>query len=155
MPRKNDEKQCIEFCDDIGEIKGVLNYSKINSTFWGAFFERYVGLNFEELGFDVEYRGIKKTYFDGGVDLICRKHNEPIMLVQCKYGTGSIGKQKVEQILFKLGNTIAKEFESEKNISCVLAIGDKIKMSDVNKRRFLRYNSLQSRVLFKLEKFCY
>ena len=67
MPRKNDKKQCIEFCDDIGEIKGVLNYSKINSTFWGAFFERYVGLNFEELGFDVEYRGIKKTYFDGGV----------------------------------------------------------------------------------------
>ena len=49
----------------------------------GKMFERYVGYLYEKAGYSVEYRGIKMGLKDGGIDLICRKGGE-ILLVQCK-----------------------------------------------------------------------
>ena len=49
----------------------------------GKMYERYVGYLYEAQGYDVEYRGIEMGLKDGGIDLICRKNGE-ILLVQCK-----------------------------------------------------------------------
>ena len=49
----------------------------------GKMYERYVGYLYEQKGFKVEYRGIEMGLKDGGIDLICRKNGE-ILLVQCK-----------------------------------------------------------------------
>lgn len=46
-------------------------------------YERYIGYVYEKRGYKVEYRGIELGLKDGGIDLICRKGNE-ILLVQCK-----------------------------------------------------------------------
>ena len=49
----------------------------------GKMYERYVGYIYEAQGYDVDYRGIEMGLKDGGIDLICRKNGE-ILLVQCK-----------------------------------------------------------------------
>ncbi len=49
----------------------------------GKMYERYIGYLYESQGYDVEYRGIEMGLKDGGIDLICRKNGE-ILLVQCK-----------------------------------------------------------------------
>lgn len=49
----------------------------------GKMYERYVGYLYESDGYAVEYRGIEMGLKDGGIDLICRKDGE-ILLVQCK-----------------------------------------------------------------------
>lgn len=49
----------------------------------GKMYERYIGYIYEQRGYDVEYRGIELGLKDGGIDLICRKTNE-ILLIQCK-----------------------------------------------------------------------
>ena len=49
----------------------------------GKMYERYIGYLYEKKGYKVEYRGIELGLKDGGIDLICRKNNE-ILLVQCK-----------------------------------------------------------------------
>ena len=49
----------------------------------GKMYERYIGYLYEKKGYDVEYRGIEMGLKDGGIDLICRKGGE-ILLVQCK-----------------------------------------------------------------------
>ncbi len=49
----------------------------------GKMYERYVGYLYEAQGYDVDYRGIEMGLKDGGIDLICRKNGE-ILLVQCK-----------------------------------------------------------------------
>ena len=49
----------------------------------GKMYERYIGYLYESDGYKVEYRGIEMGLKDGGIDLICRKQGE-ILLVQCK-----------------------------------------------------------------------
>lgn len=50
----------------------------------GKEYERYIGYLFEQRGYKVAFHGIKKRYEDLGIDLICVKQNQ-IILVQCKY----------------------------------------------------------------------
>lgn len=49
----------------------------------GINLELLTGRKFEELGYKVEYHGLEKGRLDGGIDLICTKENE-ILLLQCK-----------------------------------------------------------------------
>ena len=49
----------------------------------GKMYERYIGYLYEKDGYKVEYRGIEMGLKDGGIDLICRRQGE-ILLVQCK-----------------------------------------------------------------------
>lgn len=50
----------------------------------GFDYERYIGYVYECQGFEVEYHGILKGLDDLGIDLICKKGSE-ILLIQCKY----------------------------------------------------------------------
>lgn len=65
--------------------KALENYlhKKHSKSHIGKMYERYVGYLYEKDGYSVEYRGIKMGLKDGGIDLICRKRGE-ILLVQCK-----------------------------------------------------------------------
>ncbi len=49
----------------------------------GKMYERYIGYLYEQQGYKVEYHGIEWGLKDGGIDLICRRNGE-ILLVQCK-----------------------------------------------------------------------
>ena len=49
----------------------------------GKKFEKLTGKRFEELGYKVIYNGLEKGKLDQGIDLICYKENE-ILLIQCK-----------------------------------------------------------------------
>jgi hypothetical protein len=49
----------------------------------GKMYERYIGYLYESDGYEVEYRGIEMGLKDGGIDLVCRKGGD-ILLVQCK-----------------------------------------------------------------------
>ncbi len=65
--------------------KALDNYLKRAHTkaHVGKMYERYIGYLYESKGYDVQYRGIEMGLKDGGIDLICRKKGE-ILLVQCK-----------------------------------------------------------------------
>ena len=54
----------------------------------GKKFEMLTGKKFEELGYEVIYNGLEKGKLDQGIDLICYKENE-ILLIQCKNYTKS------------------------------------------------------------------
>lgn len=49
----------------------------------GINLELLTGRKFEELGYKVIYNGLEKGRLDAGIDLICTKENE-ILLLQCK-----------------------------------------------------------------------
>ena len=154
IPRKNSQYEILELLDNQNEICSEIEFKKISPELWGAFFERYVGSLYENRGYKVEYRGIEKGLFDGGIDLICIKSDESKMLVQCKFGSSNLGKQKIEQILFKAGETIFREFKNEK-LKFVLALSDKMRITQFNEQRFLRYNSIQSDVDFRIDKLAF
>ena len=49
----------------------------------GNEYEFYIGRLFKEHGYKVYYKGINEGYFDEGIDLICYKDLE-VVLIQCK-----------------------------------------------------------------------
>lgn len=49
----------------------------------GDEYEFYIGRLFKEHGYKVYYKGINEGYFDEGIDLICYKDLE-VVLIQCK-----------------------------------------------------------------------
>lgn len=65
--------------------RALDNYwnSNYSNSYIGKMYERYIGYRYEQEGYAVEYRGIEKGLKDGGVDLVCIKGTE-MLLVQCK-----------------------------------------------------------------------
>ena len=65
--------------------KALENYLKKShsKSYIGKMYERYIGYLYEQDGYDVEYRGIEMGLKDGGIDLVCNKQGE-VLLVQCK-----------------------------------------------------------------------
>ena len=58
-------------------------YSRKSKSCIGKDYERYIGYLYESKGYKVEYHGIKKGFEDLGIDLICTKSDETL-LIQCK-----------------------------------------------------------------------
>lgn len=58
--------------------KDLLERQKI-----GQIYEKYVGRHLQRKGYAVEYKGIKRGFDDEGIDLICNKDGETL-LIQCK-----------------------------------------------------------------------
>lgn len=65
----------------------------------GQIYEKYVGRYLQRKGYTVEYKGIKRGFDDEGIDLICCK-DEEMLLIQCK----NWAKDKVlhENYIFQL-----------------------------------------------------
>lgn len=72
----------------------------------GKMYERYIGYLYEQLGFHVEYFGIKEKLNDLGRDLICTKSDGEVHVVQCK----NWSKNKVihENVICQLYGTATK-----------------------------------------------
>lgn len=83
----------------------------------GKMYERYVGYLKEQMGYLVEYHGIHFKHKDSGIDLICRKNKE-ILLVQCK--RLSQWKEIHEDILNKLRGSL-EEFKAKNQEADVTA----------------------------------
>lgn len=56
---------------------------KMSKSAVGKEYERYIGYLYEQQGYKVQYHGIKKGLADLGIDLICTKGKETL-LIQCK-----------------------------------------------------------------------
>lgn len=54
----------------------------------GKMYERYIGYLYEREGYEVEYRGIELGLMDGGIDLVCKRKGETVV-VQCKNWSGT------------------------------------------------------------------
>ncbi|MCK9425043.1 MAG: restriction endonuclease [Ignavibacteriaceae bacterium] len=65
--------------------RALDNYFRRNKSRWqiGKDYERYIGYTYEMQGYSVTYQGIKLRFEDLGIDLICQKPGE-ILLIQCK-----------------------------------------------------------------------
>lgn len=81
----------------------------------GKDYERYIGYLYESKGYKVEYHGITKGLDDLGVDLICIKDNE-ILLIQCKYWNkdSTIRENAISQLF---GTSIRYCIENDYNLS--------------------------------------
>lgn len=77
----------------------------------GRDFERFIGYEYEQLGYDVEYFGIEKRLEDLGRDLIARNDNS-ILIIQCKYWAKNkiIHEKHIAQLY---GTVIMYELEME------------------------------------------
>lgn len=64
-------------------LDNYINRSKSNWQI-GRDYERYVGYRYENDGYRVTYFGIEKKLEDLGIDLICKKDDETL-IIQCKY----------------------------------------------------------------------
>lgn len=73
----------------------------------GKDYERYIGFLYEQKGYIVEYHGIKHGFDDLGIDLICKKENETL-LIQCK--NWSQKKQIHENAINQLFGTSIKYY---------------------------------------------
>lgn len=69
----------------------------------GRMYERYIGYLKEQEGYSVEYHGINLRFKDNGIDLICKKGNE-VLLVQCKRLSHT--KEVHEDVLNKLRGSL-------------------------------------------------
>ena len=75
----------------------------------GKEYERYIGHLYEEKGYSVEYHGIKYGFEDLGIDLICQKNRETL-LIQCKFWkqTSTIKENAINQLFGVLKQCIFK-----------------------------------------------
>lgn len=66
--------------------RALDNYLRKSKSKWqiGKIYERFIGYTYEMKGYSVIYQGIKLRFEDLGIDLICSKPDETL-LIQCKY----------------------------------------------------------------------
>ncbi|MDY5466350.1 MAG: restriction endonuclease [Campylobacter sp.] len=85
----------------------------------GRRYERYIGYLYEIDGYKVDYNGIKKGVKDGGVDLICSKRKE-LIIIQCKCRDeqGQIHENTILQLIANLSKY--KRKYPNKNVSAVI-----------------------------------
>lgn len=122
-----------------------IDFIKINKTSnifnvaVGNAYETYIGKKYEELGYKVEYNGMTKGVFDGGIDLVCTK-NKKIIFVQCKNWT--INKYKINQKDLRafVGDVqlfLMEDTKKYSNIAYHFIISDEKTLTD-NAKKFLK-----------------
>ncbi len=67
----------------------------------GIDYERYVGYTYEIRGYKVDYHGAKKGKQDLGIDLICTRDSE-VLIIQCKRLSKSKGLPVRENVIAQL-----------------------------------------------------
>ena len=97
VPRLNRDLSISVLSADGSEIERIPA-SALASGGIGYFFERIVGLRYEQAGYLVEYRN-SLGYHDRGVDLVANK-GEQRRFVQCKFTLKRLPVSRVEQLLF-------------------------------------------------------
>ncbi len=92
----------------------------------GNEYEDKVGLYYEKMNYNVQYRGIHLKRADKGIDLIAENENQ-ILLIQCKNWskTNSITHKIVKEIYGNCAMYIKKKKIKKGNIMFILAIPNK------------------------------
>ncbi|OOY67276.1 restriction endonuclease [Solemya velum gill symbiont] len=83
-------------------LERYWNYRQRNAWAAGIQYERYVGYNYEQDGYDVIYHGAVKGLNDLGIDLVCSKNGQT-QVIQCKRLSSNKGRPVRE-------NTVAQIF---------------------------------------------
>ncbi|HIS88599.1 TPA: restriction endonuclease [Candidatus Avigastranaerophilus faecigallinarum] len=107
IPKINPQTQYLEIYSPNNQLIEIIPFSKLNHGLWGFVYERLVGLYYEDLGYEVDYIGLEKNFKDLGIDLICKK-NSDCLCIQCKCVHKNIGKQSLENILYKASRFFEK-----------------------------------------------
>ena len=127
-------------------------YSELDSSDWGYVYEKYIGQKYEEEGYCVEYLGLKKGFFDGGMDMIISKSDFKAY-IQCKFSTKSsacFGKQKIEWILYKASSFLSKQYKDKKLIFW-LVVPTLVLIKKELQEYFLSKNNFQDKVKLELK----
>lgn len=91
-----------------GEVIDTFHSKDLSRGGWGAVYERCVGLHYEDLGYQVTYRGATLGYLDQGVDLVASRGQET-RFIQCKFKRSSLGPTQVEWLLCKASTFVSRE----------------------------------------------
>ena len=127
-------------------------YSDLEFSDWGYIYEKYVGQKYEEEGYHVEYLGLKKGFFDGGMDMIISKGDFKAY-IQCKFSTKTsacFGKQKIEWILYKASSFLSKQYK-DKKLNFWLVVPSLALIKKELQDYFLSKNNLQDKVKLELK----
>lgn len=122
-----EERHIIKKKKAIAELEWYWKKKKSNQEI-GRDYERYIGYTYEKSGYTVDYRGITQGLHDEGIDLVCKKSGETI-LVQCKYWAKD--KTIYEKHLTQLGGTTSDykiENPNERNVKAMFITN--IELSD-------------------------
>lgn len=98
----------VEIVDEVGLVIDQITPDLMMFSDWGMVYERWVGLELEKEGWQVEYRGLSLGFVDQGVDLIACQGSRT-RYIQCKFYAQPIGKQQIEQILYKGSSFLSKQ----------------------------------------------
>ncbi len=128
-----------ERCIEIKETGQRWHYDNITPIEWGTVYEKYVGQIIQSHGYTVTYN-MSKGFLDGGIDVIAENNNHKLF-IQCKSSNGSMGKQKIEWILYKAGETLNREckINKSKHICFVLVTPDKDASFKSNSKKHKNY----------------
>ena len=127
-------------------------YSDLEFSDWGYIYEKYVGQKYEEEGYHVEYLGLKKGFFDGGMDMIISKGDFKAY-IQCKFSTKTsacFGKQKIEWILYKASSSLSKQYK-DKKLNFWLIVPSLALIKKELQDYFLSKNNFQDKVKLELK----
>ena len=114
--------------------RALDNYKKAKKTRRqiGRDYERYVGFQYERLGYTVEYKGILDGIEDLGRDLICVRANETLV-IQCKYWSKdkTIHEKHINQLFGTYMKYMLEQQNGENDMqSKVFDVFDLAKMSN-------------------------
>lgn len=89
----------------------------------GDAFEILVGQSYEADGYEVDYRGLRLDFLDGGIDLVATKDNK-IILIQCKYWKkkDSITHNMVKEFYGNCNFYIDQNQLDRNNVTCIYAV---------------------------------
>lgn len=104
-----DQARAFLSAEEYDRMSQVQKYQLALDRYWtrrkspwrlGRDYERYIGYLYEQNGYSVNYHGIEKKLEDLGIDLICRKMSE-VVIIQCKYwALGRVVREKHVAQLF-------------------------------------------------------
>lgn len=99
---------------------------QLNQKSVGDKYEEFVGEMYKNLGYEVEFRGLKLGKLDGGIDLIATNGRE-VILIQCKYWykKASINHKMIKEFYGNCHFYMNKENftnEQRKAVKCIYAI---------------------------------
>ncbi|MDF3934335.1 hypothetical protein [Pseudomonas citronellolis] len=150
----------VEIVDASGAVIDRVEVERMAPSDWGIVYERWVGLELEKEGWEVDYRGLSLGLLDEGIDLVALQGPRTRYL-QCKFLSQAIGKQDLEQILYKGSGFLSKQALSPDDVfelvvpSIDKAFPPKRKRNNQlqpnwQKIRFLSHNQTQNRIRLEI-----
>lgn len=120
---------------EIIESQDFIFYDSLSASDWGYVYEKHVGQVLEEEGWEVDYRGLKEGFLDGGIDLMAYKGGV-VNSIQCKYLTSVITKSTIEWLLYKASRLLdVTSLKYPKKTLFTLVVSDVERSFSKNKRQ--------------------